>query len=537
MAVIADKGTRRTALIASILGSGIVFLDSTVVNVALPAIRSNLHGNLADQQWVVEAYLLTLSSLLLVGGSLGDLLGRRRVFSAGLAFFGICSILCAIAPSTTVLIAARAVQGMAGALLVPSTLALIMDVFPQNERAGAIGTWTAWTGISTVIGPLGGGALVQLASWRWIFAINLVPVAITLVLLRRLEPDKPTPGHVDWVGAALCAFGLGGPVFGLIEQPNYGWGDPRVAIPVVVGVALLVAFVFWESRCSHPMLPLALFKVRNFTAGNITTLMLYGGLGVATFFVVLFIQQVGGYTPIEAGLALLPITLIMFALSRRFGVLADRLGSRWFMSGGPFVAGLGLLLLTRTNASADYWTTIFPGIVVFGLGLSATVAPLTATVLGSVGPGRSGIASGVNNALARVASLLAIAALGAVVAGSFATKLDELAGPTSNPTALAEAKQRPLVVTTPGMARSDLVDASVYAFRVGLGIGAGLVVLGGLVSLLGIRNPRREVPCAECPGGALVPANAPAVRRSLAAERASETAVPGTGRPTAPAAR
>jgi EmrB/QacA subfamily drug resistance transporter len=523
-------------LVASILGSGIVFLDSTVVNVALPAIRSSLHGNLADQQWIVEAYLLTLSSLLLVGGSLGDLLGRRRVFAAGLAGFGACSILCAIAPTMSVLIAARALQGMAGALLVPSTLALIMDNFPEGERSAAIGTWTAWVGISTVIGPLGGGALVQLASWRWIFAINLVPVAITLLLLTRLDPDKPTPGHVDWVGAALCAFGLAGPVFGLIEQPNYGWGDPRVAIPVLAGVALLAAFVYWESRCSHPMLPLALFKIRNFTVGNITTLMMYGGLGVATFFVVLFIQQIGGYTPIQAGLALLPITLVMFALSRRFGVLADRLGSRWFMSGGPFVAGLGLLLLTRTNASADYWTMIFPGIVVFGLGLSATVAPLTATVLGSVGPGHSGLASGVNNAIARVASLLAIAALGAVVAGSFANKLDELAGQTSKPTALTAAKQRPLVVTSAGVPRSDLVDASVYAFRVGLGIGAGLVMLGGIVSLLGIRNPRREVPCAECPGGALVPANAPAVR-SLAAETASESAAPGTGRPRAPVAR
>ena len=428
-------------------------------------------------------------------------------------------------------------QGIAGALLVPSTLALIMDIVPQNERAGAIGTWTAWTGISTVIGPLGGGALVQLASWRWIFAINLVPVAITLVLLSRLEPDKPTPGHVDWVGAALCAFGLGGPVFGLIEQPHYGWGDPRVAIPLVVGVALLVAFVFWERRCSQPMLPLDLFKVRNFAVGNLTTLTLYGGLGVATFFVVLFIQQVGGYTPIEAGLALLPITLIMFALSRRFGVLADRLGPRWFMSGGPFVAGLGLLLLARTNASADYWTTIFPGIVVFGLGLSATVAPLTATVLGSVGPGRSGIASGVNNALARVASLLAIAALGAVVAGSFATKLDELAGPTSNPTALAEAN-----ATT---ARRDDAGHGPQRSRGRLGLRVPRRDWNrrrprrARRARLAARdqNPRREVPCAECPGGALVPANAPAVRRSLAAERASETAVPGTGRPTAPAAR
>jgi EmrB/QacA subfamily drug resistance transporter len=514
-----------------------VFLDGTIVNVALPAIRSGLHGNLADQQWVVEAYLLTLASLMLVGGSLGDLLGRRRVFAAGLAGFGACSILCAISPSAEVLIVARAFQGMAGALLVPSTLALIIDTFPQNERAGAIGTWTAWTGIATVIGPLGGGALVQLASWRWIFAINLVPVVITLELLRRLPPDKRRPGRVDWVGAVLCAFGLGGPVLALIEQPTYGWGDPHVAIPLLVGIVLLIAFAVWERHHPEPMLPLQLFSVRNFTVGNFTTLMVYGGLGVATFFVVLFIQQVGGYTPIEAGLSLLPITLMVFALSRRFGVLADRLGSRWFMSGGPFVAGLGLLLLARTNAGADYWSMIFPGVIVFGLGLAATVAPLTATVLGSVDASRSGLASGVNNAVARVASLLAIAALGAVVAGSFANKLDQLASHSSSPAALSAARQRPLVITTPGVPHNDLVAASVHAFRFGLGIGAALVILGGLISLIGIRNPQRDVPCADCPGGALAPANAAAARRSPAVGTVTGTAAPGTGRPRAPAAR
>ncbi len=501
--------TKRIALVASILGSGIVFLDGTIVNVALPAIRADLSGTLADQQWVVEAYLLTLGSLLLVGGSLGDLFGRRRVFSIGLFGFGACSLLCAVAPSTEFLIFARGAQGIAGALLVPSTLALIMDTFDEDERAAAIGSWTAWTGIATVIGPLGGGFLIQEASWRWIFAINLVPVAITLYLLTRLEPDHRTPGHVDVVGALLCALGLGGPVFALIEQPQYGWGDPRVVIPLIGGLVLLVAFLFWERRSPNPMMPLDLFKIRNFWVGNLTTLTLYAGLGVATFFLILFIQQVSGYTPIEAGLSLLPITILVFLLSRRFGALADRIGPHLFMGGGPIVAGLGLLLLSRANASADYVTQILPGVVVFGLGLSLTVAPLTATVLSSVEPGHSGLASGVNNAIARIAGLLAIAALGAVVAGAFQSRLDHDINPSRlAPNAratVAAARNRPLVTDVSAVPAADraqvhsaLVDASVYAFRIGMEVGAGLAILGGVVALIGIENPRRRVRCADC---------------------------------------
>lgn len=510
--------TKRVALIASILGSGVVFLDATIVNVALPAIRSSLHGGLAEQQWVVEAYLLTLSSLLLVGGSLGDLLGRRRIFSIGLIGFGAFSLVCAVAPSSGVLIGARAAQGIAGAMLVPSTLALIMDTFPEDERAAAIGKWTAWTGIATVIGPLGGGFLIQVASWRWIFAVNVVPVLITLALLRRLPADRRSEGRVDVVGALLCAFGLAGPVFALIEQPTYGWGDPRVAIPLIVGVCLLIAFVAWEHYTPQPMMPLHLFRVRNFSVGNLTTLTLYAGLGVAVFFVVVFIQQVGGYTPLEAGLALLPITLLMFTLSPRFGALADRLGPHRFMGFGPLVAGFGLLLLARTNADANYLTQILPGLVVFGLGLSATVAPLTATVLSSVEAGHAGLASGVNNAVARVAGLLAIAALGAAVSASFVSRLDQdLAGKPLAPqtrAAVQTARARPLVTdasAVPTGQRAEvqdaLVDSSVHAFRVGMIIAAALAALGGIIALVGIRNPRRRVPCVDCPGGALVPAN------------------------------
>lgn len=531
----ARANVKRTALIASILGSGIVFLDGTIVNVALPAIRSELSGTLADQQWVVEAYLLTLGSLLLVGGSLGDLYGRRRVFSIGLIGFGACSLLCALAPSTGFLIFARGAQGIAGALLVPSTLALIMDTFAEDERAAAIGTWTAWTGVATVIGPLGGGALIQFASWRWIFAINLIPVAITLFLLTRLEPDHRTPGHVDVVGAILCAFGLGGPVFALIEQPQYWWGDPRVFIPLVGGILLFVSFLLWERHDPEPMMPLGLFKIRNFAVGNLTTLTMYAGLGVATFFLILFVQQVGGYSPIEAGLSLLPVTIMMFLLSRRFGALADRIGPHVFMAAGPIVAGLGLILLVRTNANADYLTQILPGVLVFGLGLSATVAPLTATVLSSVQAGHAGLASGVNNAVSRVAGLLAIAALGAIVSVAFQQRLDHDINPSRlsprTQAAVAAARNRPLVTDVSQVPSADraqvhtvLVDASVHAFRIGMVVGGGLAILGGIVALVGIENPRRSVRCADCQPPAVSTTGA-----TLTTEREPQPTAAGVG--------
>ena len=510
----ASPALKRIALVAAILGSGVVFLDGTIVNVALPAIRQSLHGALAEQQWVVEAYLLTLSSLLLIGGSLGDLFGRRRVFSIGLVVFGVFSLLCAVAPNSGVLIGARAAQGIGGAMLVPSTLALIMDNFSEHERAAAIGSWTAWTGIVTVIGPLAGGVLVQLASWRWIFAVNVAPVAATLLLLRRLPSDRREPGHVDVVGAVLCALGLGGPVFALIEQPTHGWRSPTVAVPLLVGVVLFAAFLLWERRSPQPMMPPYLFRSRNFAVGNLTTLALYAGLGVATFFVIIFLQQVGGYTPVQAGLSLLPLTILIFALSRRFGALADRIGPHRFMAAGPMIAAAGLLLLVRANAGANYLSQILPGIAVFGLGLAMTVAPLTATVLGSVESGHSGLASGVNNAVARVASLIAIAALGAVVAASFQTRLDgqlrhhTLSAQTR--AAVAVARTRPLVTNAQNvpaperpLVHAALVDASVHAFRIGMVISATLALLGGLVSLIGIENPRRRVASQECSGGPL----------------------------------
>jgi EmrB/QacA subfamily drug resistance transporter len=521
--------SQRVVLIAAILGSGVVFLDGTIVNVALPAIRQSLHGALSAQQWVVEAYLLTLSSLLLVGGSLGDLLGRRRVFTLGLAGFGVCSLVCAVAPTGGVLIAARAAQGVAGALLVPSTLALLMDTFDEGKRGAAIGSWTAWTGIVTVVGPLAGGLLVQFASWRWIFAVNLAPVAGTLLLLRHLPADRRTPGHVDVVGAVLCALGLAGPVFALIEQPSYGWSSPVVSVPLIAGIVLLVAFVLWERRSPQPMMPLQLFRSRNFTVGNVTTFTLYAGLGVATFFIILFIQQVGGYTPVEAGLSLLPITVMMVTLSRRWGGLADRIGPHRFMAAGPLLAGAGLLLLVRVSSHPNYASEVLPGVLVFGFGMSMTVAPLTATVLGAVEPGHSGLASGVNNAVARVANLIAIAALGAVVASTFSARLDSRLQhqPLTPQTraALVTAKTRTLVTNADAASPSDrtvvhaaLVNASVDAFHTGMIIAAALAVLGGLASLVGIENPRRRVASADCGGGPLGinadPTSAPALAGS-----------------------
>ena len=521
---------------ACILGSGMVFLDGTVVNVALPALAQDLDAGLAEQQWVVEAYMLTLSSLLLVGGSLDDLFERRTVFAAGVAGFGITSLMCAVAPSIELLIAARALQGVAGALLVPSTLAIIMATFPPNERASAIGTWTAWAGISTVIGPLGGGALVDAASWRWIFLINIPFVAITLFLIARAVPHTGSArenARVDWLGGALCGLGLGGVIVALIEQPRLGWGDPLVAVAGIGGIVGLALFILHERRTRDPMMPLDLFRSRNFAIGNVATLTTYAGLGGALFFVAIYLQQVAGYSAIEAGAAFLPFTFIMFFLSKRAGVLADRVGPRLFMGLGPVVAGLGLLLYLRTGSDAPYWTDVFPATVVFGLGMSATVAPLTATVLGAVSEGRSGVASGVNNAIARIAGLLAIAVLGAFVASAFKSDLGEkLGAAASSPAiqaAVAEANDRPLSLapadslggTERARVREALVDSSTSAFHLGIAVGGFMVIAGGLVALAGIENPRREVACSSCPGGALVGASEDLARQQPAGAAAA----------------
>jgi len=467
---------QRLTLIATILGSTVVFLDATVVNVALPAISDDLNAGLAGQQWVVEAYLLTMVSLLLVGGSLGDQFGRRRMFVAGLVGFGATSALCAIAPSDEFLVGARALQGIAGALLVPGSLAIVAATFEGAERGKAVGTWTAWTGIATVLGPAGGGALIGLLSWRAIFWVNLPLIAATVTLTLHAVEESRDPDAfrgIDWTGIVLSAAGLGGPVFALIEQPTHGWSDPLVWAPLIGGIACFALFLLHEARARHPMLDLGLFRIRNFAVANLTTLAAYAGLIGGLFFVGLYLQQVVGYTPLEAGLATTPISILLFLLSPRFGRLASGTGPRLPMTAGPIVAGIGLLLMLRVGSDADYLADVLPAIVVFGLGLAATVAPLTATVLDSVEERRVGIASGVNNGVSRVAGLLAIAVLGAVISAQF----DASAG--------AGVSGGPLTAAAP--------EASTAAFHLGVFIAGLLMILGGIASGFGIEDPRRKV--------------------------------------------
>jgi EmrB/QacA subfamily drug resistance transporter len=505
----------RLTVAAAVLGSVVVFVDSTVVNVALPAITDDLGGGMAGQQWLSSAYLLTLGALLLIGGSLGDLHGRRRMFTFGLVGFGAASLLCAVAPTIETLVAARALQGLAGALLVPNTLGLIVAKFPPHDRGAAIGSWTAWSGISMVAGPLVGGVIVDSVSWRWIFAINVVPVLAALLIIRQVDAvhDDPVPGHIDVPGAVLGTVGLAGTVFALIEQQTRGWTDPLILVTLIGGIACLVAFVVVEHVREHPMLDLTLFRERNFAVGNASTLAIYGGLGSVPFFLVLFLQQVAGYSAVQAGLATLPITAEMFVLSRRFGALADRIGPRLFMGGGPIVAGIGIALLARLDTQGDYLADALPGILVFGFGLSMTVAPLTATVLGGVDERQAGMASAINNATARIGALLAVAAIGAVVSASFAGALDtRIAGQDVPASVVATVKARALAADAPAnlpQLQPALDASAVHAFRVAMLITAALVAIGGGLSAAGIRNPRRETNCADCPGGAVVGAPRP----------------------------
>jgi EmrB/QacA subfamily drug resistance transporter len=445
---------QRLVLIVAIFASFVAFLDGSVVNVALPAIVRDFGGGLVLQQWVVDAYLLTLGSLILVAGSLSDLFGRKKVLFAGLVGFAITSLMCALAPHGSFLVVARALQGVAGALLVPSSLAIIISTFSGRATGKAIGIWTAWTGIAFVVGPLLGGFLVDAASWRLIFAINLLPIAVTLALMARVRRQEIISKgvRVDIAGAVLCTIGLGGVVYALIEQGRFGWSSPSIYIPFVLGLAALVLFLRHEKRTPEPMLPLGLFRVRNFSVGNIATVAIYAGLSVATFLIGIFVQQVGGYSALAAGMALLPVTIIMFVLSPRFGSLAANYGPRFFMSAGPIVAGAGFLLLLLVDSSVSYWTQIFPGVLLFGLGLSMTVAPLTTAILASISKDHAGIGSAANNAIARIAGLLAIAGLG-VVTG---TTLD------------------------------------LDGFRRGVVAMALLLIIGGLVSVAGIVNPPRR---------------------------------------------
>ncbi|MGH3992741.1 MAG: MFS transporter, partial [Pseudonocardiaceae bacterium] len=422
----------RLILAACILGSTLVTVDATVINVALPAIRDDLGGGFAGQQWTVNAYLVTLASLILVGGSLGDLFGERRVFSLGVAVFGATSLLCAVAPSIEALVVARALQGVAGALLTPAALAIIVTTFPEDERGKAVGAWTAWGAVGFVLGPLVGGQLVDSASWRWIFAINLPLGLATLALITRAVPvgasARREGARVDVVGGMLCALGLAAATFGLIRQPSAGFSEPTVFLPLGGGILLFAAFLLYEARTSHPMLPLDLFRRRNFAVGNLETLSMYAGISLVTFFLVLFLQEAAGYSAIAAGTAILPLTVLMLLFSTRFGALADRYGPRLFMGAGPLVAAAGMALMTRIGKDVDYVTELLPALLLFGVGLTMTVAPLTATVLAGADEHNAGIASGVNNAIARLAGLLGIAIVGAIVAARYGDSADSSVG-------------------------------------------------------------------------------------------------------------
>jgi EmrB/QacA subfamily drug resistance transporter len=454
-ASLAGSRAARWTLVASILGSSMAFIDGSVANVALKAIEQDLGGGLASQQWIVDAYLLTLGSLILVGGSLGDIFGELRVFAIGVAAFGFASVLCAAAPDATALIVFRGVQGVAGALLTPASLAVLTATFSGAERGAAIGQWTAWSGISFVIGPTLGGWLVDASSWRVIFLIN-VPIALvtlSLVLwLGGLRQPRRTDLRVDLPGALLCVAGLGLLVAGFIEQPHLGWGNPLVPGGLAGGAALLIGFVLYELRTPMPMLPLPLFRLRNFSLTNVETLAVYGGLTALTTFLTLFLLEFGRYSALRAGVSLLPITIVMFFLSPRTGKLSMQYGPRLFMALGPVTAGIAILWFTRLPAHLDYWVDLLPALLVFAGGLSLTVAPLTTTVLADAGAGDAGVASGVNNAVARIAGLLAVAVLGIAAAGG----------------------------------GDHLTE---HGFHVTMAVVAGLLVCGGLIGAVGIRNP------------------------------------------------
>lgn len=442
--------TQRLVVTIAVLASFVTFLDGTVVTVALPAISRELGGGITTQQWVVDAYLITLSALILLAGSLSDAYGRVRIMRIGLIAFGIASIAVAAAPDPLILIIARALQGAAGALLVPSSLALITAMMRGEVQARAIGVWTAFTTGAQLAGPLLGGLFVDYASWRFVFLINVLPIAVTLFLLPRLGVvDRPSGVRIDWWSGVLCALGLGSLVFALIEQPHQGWTAPGIWIPGVAGIVLLTLFLLRQRRGTHPLMPLDLFTIRNFSWGNLATLFIYAALSLNGFVIGVYLQQGAGLGATAAGLASLPLTILMILLSSRAGAWAGRYGPRIFMTVGPLLMAAGALLLLTVSEDFSYWWQVLPAMIVMGLGLSLTVAPLTATILGAVDESRSGIASAINNAVSRVAGLLVVAMLSTIVGGTL-----DLGG-----------------------------------FHNAAWVTAALMALGGLVSWIGIRRP------------------------------------------------
>jgi EmrB/QacA subfamily drug resistance transporter len=496
--------TRRSTLIAMILASGTVFLQSSVVNVALPRIGESLETGLSGLQWIVDGYILTLAALLITGGSLGDRHGRRRVMTLGLVGFGLTSIACAVAPTLPWLIGARILQGIAGAMMVPGALAIIRAVYEDPEQRGeAIGQWSGWSGIVTVIGPLLGGWLVDTLSWRWVFLISVPLLAVTTWLMLTAVPEsraEDAPEHLDWIGAALISVGLGGLAYGLIEGPVRGWQAPSVILALASGMIALIAFPLHEKRTRKPMVPLRIFQSPNFTGANLATLGVYFALQGMSFFLVLFLQNVMGESALVAGLMLAPTSLLLLLLSPRFGKLANRHGPRIFMTVGPLVCGVGLLLFTRLEPDSGFWMGVLPAVLVFGLGLSATVAPLTDTVMSAVSDRHSGIASAFNNVVSRVAGLLAVAGLGIVITLTFNASLGrrtaDLSLEAQDAQALERLAEEPTgsldVTALPPEAGRAVHQAFTEGFRRVMIVNALMAFAGGGISALMIQNGSEE---------------------------------------------
>ncbi len=465
------------------------FIDGTAVNVALPALQNALHATVSDVQWVIESYALLLASLLLVGGSLGDRFGRRKVFLAGVVLFALTSAWCGLAASILTLIIARAVQGMGAALLLPVSLALLTSAYPEETRGRAIGAWSGFTTLTAAIGPVFGGWLVEHASWRWVFFLNLPLAAAVIIITLFFVPESRNThaaSKLDWPGATLATLGLGAITFALIEAPK---GATRAIIAGSLGLILFAAFILVEARSDAPMVRLSLFRSRNFTGANLLTLFLYSALGGMLFFVPLDLIQVQHYTATQAGAALLPLIVLMFALSRWSGGLVARYGARWPLTIGPLIAAAGIALYTRPGIGGSYWTTFFPAVTLLGLGMAICVAPLTTTVMNAVPEDESGIASGVNNAVSRLASLLAVAVFGLILYASFNHALDQhlntLAISTSARQAVDAARPQLAAALNPDpRLQRAIAESFVSGFRFILWLAAGLAAASSLSAWL-----------------------------------------------------
>ena len=501
------KAQRRWTLAATILGSSMVFIDGTVVNVALPVLQRKLSANVTDVQWVIEVYTLFLAALLLLGGSLGDRFGRKKIYAIGVVVFALASVWCGLAPNISQLILARAAQGVGGALLVPGSLAIISATFTEKDRGKAIGTWSGATAMTTALGPVLGGWLIEHVTWRAVFFLN-VPLALAvlglLVLFVPESRDEKDSGRVDLFGAGLATLGLGGLVFGLIESSRLGFSNPLVIATMCGGIIMSAAFIVVEARVRNPMMPLQLFRSRNFAGANLLTLFLYAALAGTLFFFPLNLIQVQGYSATAAGAASLPFILIMFGLSRWSGGLVKRYGARLPLVVGPVIAAIGLGLFVRPEVGRSYWTTFFPAVVVLGLGMAISVAPLTTTVMNSVSENRAGIASGINNAVSRTAGLLAIAVLGLVMFHAFNACLDDglsrAALPPSIRQALDDQRIRLAAVELPadadGATRTHVKqlvnECFLHGFRWVMLCGAGLALGSSVTSLLLLERQTRK---------------------------------------------